>query len=216
MVQLDWKLRVAFCVLLALICPMISTAQQPALHLMPLPASAQAGTGSLRVDSSFTMAFTGYTEPRLDRAAERFLHRLSAQTALPVALKPTKRAKPTLLVQTDHASTEIQEPGEDESYTLEITANAAKITAANPLGSMHGLQTFLQLVDVSPDGFAAPAITIQDKPRFPWRGLMIDSARHFMPHEVIRRNLDGLEAVKMNVFHWHLSENQAFRAESKK
>jgi hexosaminidase len=78
------------------------------------------------------------------------------------------------------------------------------------------LQTFLQLVDVSSDGFSAPAVTIQDKPRFPWRGLMLDSARHFIPLDVIRRNLDGMEAVKMNVFHWHLSENQGFRAESKK
>jgi len=81
---------------------------------------------------------------------------------------------------------------------------------------MHGLQTFLQLVEVSPNGFAAPVVTIQDQPRFPWRGLMIDSARHFIPLDVIRRNIDGMEAVKMNVFHWHLSENQGFRVESKK
>jgi len=72
------------------------------------------------------------------------------------------------------------------------------------------------LVDVSPSGFAAPALKIQDQPRFPWRGLMIDSARHFIPMDVIRRNIDGMEAVKMNVFHWHLSENQGFRVESKK
>jgi hexosaminidase len=71
-------------------------------------------------------------------------------------------------------------------------------------------------VEVSPDGFAAPAVTIQDKPRFPWRGLMIDVARHFIPLDVLKRNLDGMEAVKMNVFHWHLSENQGFRVESKK
>jgi hexosaminidase len=219
---MDWKRRLSFYNQLILICPMIlispirTAAQQPVLHLMPLPAGAQAGSGSLQVDSSFTIAFTGYIEPRLDRAAERFLWRLSTQTALPIALKPTKSAKPTLSVQTDHASKEIQELGEDESYTLEVSADGAKITAPTPLGTMHGLQTFLQLVDVSPDGFSAPSVTIQDKPRFPWRGLMIDSARHFMPLEVIRRNLDGMEAVKMNVFHWHLSENQGFRAESKK
>src|SRR5436305_11283885 len=59
-------------------------------------------------------------------------------------------------------------------------------------------------------------LVIQDKPRFPWRGLMIDSGRHFMPVEVIERNLDGMAAVKMNVFHWHLSENQGFRIESKR
>jgi hexosaminidase len=74
----------------------------------------------------------------------------------------------------------------------------------------------LQLVEVMPQGFAAPAVRIADQPRFSWRGLMIDSGRHFMPMEVLKRNLDGMEAVKMNVFHWHLSENQGFRVESKK
>jgi hexosaminidase len=81
---------------------------------------------------------------------------------------------------------------------------------------MRGLQTFLQLMQISPQGFAVPAVSIQDKPRFPWRGLMIDSARHFMPVEVLKRNLDGMAALKLNVFHWHLSENQGFRIESKK
>jgi hexosaminidase len=81
---------------------------------------------------------------------------------------------------------------------------------------MRGLQTFLQLVHVTPQGFAVSAVVIQDKPRFPWRGLMIDSGRHFMPVDVIKRNLDGMAAVKLNVFHWHLSENQGFRVESKR
>jgi len=183
---------------------------------MPLPASAQSGTGSLAVDASFSVAFTGYTEPRLERAGERFLRQLARQTGLLISLHPAKSPKATLVVQTHHASKEIQEVGEDESYVLEVTTEGAKLTAPTPLGTLHGLQTFLQLVDVSPSGFAAPALKIQDQPRFPWRGLMIDSARHFIPMDVIRRNIDGMEAVKMNVFHWHLSENQGFRVESKK
>jgi len=196
--------------------PVMTTAQQPALNLMPLPANVQSGAGSLKVDSTFSMAFTGYNEPRLERAGERFLRQLARQTGLSLALKPSKSAKATFVIQTDHASKEIQEVGEDESYILDVSTASARLRASTPLGAMHGLQTFLQLVDVSPDGFSAPAVTIQDKPRFPWRGLMMDSARHFIPLEVIRRNLDGMEAVKMNVFHWHLSENQGFRAESKK
>src|SRR5882757_1332221 len=202
-----------FCVL---IYPAMTTAQQPALNLMPLPASAQSGTGSLEVDSSFSVAFAGPTEPRLERAGERFLLQLARQTGLPLALNPAKTARATLVIQADHAGKEIQEVGEDESYVLEVTATGAKLTAPTTLGAMHGLQTFLQLVDVSPGGFAATAVTIHDQPRFPWRGLMIDCARHFIPLDVMRRNLDGMEAVKMNVFHWHLSENQGFRAESKK
>jgi len=203
-------------VLCFLLGPTLTAAQQPALSLLPVPAQVQAESGSLRVDSSFSVAFTGYAEPRLDRAADRFLRQLAQQTAFPLSLKPTKNAKATLIIQTEHASKEIQEVGEDESYVLELSATGAKLTAATPLGSMHGLQTFLQLVNASADGFAAPAVTIHDKPRFPWRGLMIDSARHFIPLDVIKRNLNGMESVKMNVFHWHLSENQGFRVESRK
>jgi hexosaminidase len=195
-----------------------SAQEQTRLNLMPWPASLQTGSGGLRIDSSFSVALTGHTEARLDRAVQRFLRQLSRQTALPIPLSSATKAsaKPTLTVLTDHASKEVQELGEDESYTLAITTDGAKIEAPTPLGAMHGLQTFLQLVEVSPDGFAAPALAIQDKPRFPWRGLMIDVSRHFIPMDVLKRNLDGLEAVKMNVFHWHLSENQGFRVESKK
>ncbi len=203
-------------ILCSLLHPAMTIAQQPALNLMPLPANVQPGTGSLRVDSAFSVAFTGYIEPRLERASERFLRQLARQTGLPLALKPSKTGKATLVIQTDHASKEIQEVGEDESYILDVSTASARLRATTPLGTMHGLQTFLQLVDVSSDGFAVPAATIQDKPRFPWRGLMIDSARHFIPLDVIHRNLDAMEAVKMNVFHWHLSENQGFRAESRK
>ena len=203
-------------VLCVLSYPAMTTAQQPVLNLMPVPANVQSGTGNLAVDSSFSVAFTGYSEPRLERAGERFLKQLARQTALPLSLRPAQTAKATLVIQTDHASKEIQEVGEDESYILDVSTASARLRASTPLGTMHGLQTFLQLVDVSANGFAAPVVTIQDQPRFPWRGLMIDSARHFIPLDVIRRNIDGMEAVKMNVFHWHLSENQGFRAESKK
>ena len=186
------------------------------LYLMPVPSSVQIGVGQLPIDSSFSLGFTGYTEPRLDRAAQRFLRRLSRQTGIPIVAKPSVAAKALLVIHADHASKEIQELGEDESYILEVSSKGAKISAPTPLGVLHGLQSFLQLVEVSPDGFAAPAVTINDKPRFPWRGLMIDSARHFIPLDVIKRNIDGMEAVKMNVFHWHLSDNQGFRVESKK
>jgi hexosaminidase len=120
------------------------------------------------------------------------------------------------VVHIDKASKEIPELGEDESYTLEVASNGAKLNAPTTLGALRGLQTFCQLVENTPSGFAVPAVSIQDSPRFPWRGLMIDVGRHFIPLDVLRRNLDGMEAVKLNVFHWHLSENQGFRIESKK
>jgi hexosaminidase len=202
--------------ILLMLSPRTYSQEQTPLNLMPYPSSLQMGAGSLKIDSSFAVSLTGYSEPRLDRAAQRFLHTLHRQTALLFATTPANAGNATLVVHTDHAGKEIQELGEDESYTLEVSPTGAKLSAPTPLGTLHGLQTFLQLVQISPDGFIAPSVTIKDQPRFPWRGLMIDSARHFIPLDVLRRNIDGLEAVKMNVFHWHLSENQGFRVESKR
>ena len=80
---------------------------------------------------------------------------------------------------------------------------------------MRGLATFLQLVDLDSKGFGVPAVAIHDRPRFQWRGLMIDVGRHWMPVDAIERNLDAMELLKLNVFHWHLSDDQGFRVESK-
>jgi hexosaminidase len=187
-----------------------------ALNLMPQPASVTQGSGALRIDPNFTLAFTGHTESRLDRAGERFLTQLHRQTGLFLGKPAHEAAQAILVVHTDRASKDVQELNEDESYTLEVTSTGAKLNAANPLGVLRGLQTFLQMVEVAPDGFAAPAVTIQDQPRFAWRGLLIDVGRHFIPIDVLKRNLDGMEAVKMNVLHLHLSDNQGFPVESKK
>jgi hexosaminidase len=199
------------------------TAQTPTdLNIMPLPAKAQLGSGVLPVDKGFTLGFTGFRDERLDRAGQRFLMQLHRETGIVFAaagsqagmLAPRDAARATLLVTTGHDSKPVQELGEDESYTLEVTPTGAKLNAPTTLGTLRGLQTFLQLVSITPNGFSVQAVSIQDQPRFPWRGLMIDSARHFMPIPVVKRNLDGMEAVKMNVFHWHLSDNQGFRVES--
>ena len=156
--------------------------------------------GSLKIDGSFTLSFAGYREARLERAGQRFMTPLNHETGIVFGHAPADSASASMVVTTDHESKLVQEPGEDESYTLEVTPSGAKLHAANPLGTLRGLQTFLQLVSITPDGFAVPAVSIQDQPRFPWRGLMIDVARHFIPLEVLKRNLDGMEAVKLNVF----------------
>jgi hexosaminidase len=202
-------------VLCFMLFPGNSSAQEPVqLPIMPLPASAVPGTGSLSVDHGLQVVLEGYTEPRLERARLRFLVTLSRETGVPmIPAQLSKEGK--LVIKTAGPSASVQQLGEDESYHLEVTAAGASLTAPNPLGVLHGLQTFLQLVHSTPAGYAVESVTIDDKPRFPWRGLMIDSGRHFMPLDVIRENLDGMEAVKMNVFHWHLSEDQGFRIESK-
>jgi len=202
----------------SLLIPLVPARAQTTneLNVMPLPSKAQPGNGSLKIDGQFTLAFEGFHDARLDRAGQRFLTTLRHQTGLVFGHGTADPAKSTLVVTTDHDSKPVQELGEDESYSLEITPESAKLHAANTLGTLRGLQTFLQLVSVSPSGFVVPASSIQDQPRFPWRGLMIDVSRHFIPLPVLKRNLDGMEAVKLNVFHWHLSDNEGFRVESKK
>jgi hexosaminidase len=106
--------------------------------------------------------------------------------------------------------------GEDESYSLEVGTQHATLKANTALGALRGLETVLQLVSANQDGYFLPLVTVQDRPRFAWRGLMIDVSRHWQPVEVIKRNIDGLAAVKMNVFHWHLTDDQGFRVECKR
>src|SRR4029077_5710015 len=125
-------------------------------------------------------------------------------------------ANPSLLIHLEHGRQEVQSLGEDESYELTIGESGAKLNASNPLGILHGLQTFLQLVEITANGFAVPVVTIKDQPRFAWRGLLIDVGRHFIPLDVLKRNLDGMAAVKMNVLHLHLYDNEGFRLESKR
>ncbi|HEX3820352.1 MAG TPA: family 20 glycosylhydrolase [Candidatus Sulfotelmatobacter sp.] len=188
-------------------------ASQPQLNLMPMPASVQQGSGQLPITQAFSVSVTGTHDASLDSGVQRFLTQLSWQTGIP--FRPEAGAATTLEVQVDHGREAIQKLGEDESYDLSVTDSGAKLNAATPLGALDGLQTFLQLVAITPTGFAAPAVTIKDQPRFPWRGLLIDVSRHFIPLDVLMRNLDAMAAVKMNVLHWHLSDDQGFRAESK-
>jgi len=185
-------------------------------NLMPQPAHAQLGNGQLLIGPTFSVAITGQKEARLQRAVELFLIQLGQQIGMPpIDMMVTGSTNATLVIQCASGTRSVQELGEDESYRLEIGNSGAKLSAATALGVMRGLQTFLQLVTTTGEGFAAPAVVIDDNPRFPWRGLMIDVGRHFIPLDVLKRNLDGMAAVKLNVFHWHLSENQGFRVESK-
>ena len=182
-----------------------------------MPAKVQMGSGQLLIGPTFSVSIAGRHEARLDRAVEIFLGQLGRQIGMPpIDMQVADSANATLVIQAAGGTKSVQELGEDESYRLDISNSGARLNAPTTLGVMRGLQTFLQLVQTTGAGFAVPAASIEDRPRFPWRGLMIDVGRHFIPLDVLKRNLDGMAAVKLNVFHWHLSENQGFRIESKK
>ncbi len=193
----------------------VSAQGEDPLSIMPLPSHVAQGQGQFLIDGNFGIALEGYTEPRLKRAQQRFLDTLSRETGIPL-WREAQFNQPSFVIKTAGPSDPVQQLGEDESYRLEISENHVQLTAPNPLGILHGLQTFLQLVRTTPQGFSVPVVAIDDQPRFPWRGLMIDVGRHFMPIPVIERNLNAMEAVKLNVFHWHLSDDQGFRAQSEK
>jgi hexosaminidase len=182
---------------------------------MPMPATVMPAAGRLLVTQTFSIALTGYSDPKLERAAQRFLRDLGRQTGYFLSERLAGASQANLTIHAEHGSEPVQDLGENESYVLDVSSAGAKLTAPNPLGIMHGLQTFLQLVAVAPDGYAAPAVHIEDSPRFPWRGLSVDVSRHFISMEVLKRNVDGMAAVKMNVLHLHLSDDQGFRMESR-
>jgi len=194
--------------LFALSCAaIVAHAALPAL--MPMPAKVDFAAGHLAIDAGFGVAPDA--NPRLAPAVKRFLDRVARQTG--VFLSPTGPAATFEIACAPCAA--FPALGEDESYQLDVTPAGASLKAATVTGALHGMETFLQLIQPGPEGYQAPAVHIADQPRFAWRGLMLDCSRHFLPIEVVERNLDAMAAVKLNVFHWHLSDDQGFRAESK-
>ncbi len=193
---------------------------------MPWPAQISVRNEAFRigVDFSISVSGAGGNDTRVRAAAQRTIARLARQTGLPLSLtNPADRSLTTEALMTvaverrDHAGP--QKLGDDESYALLISSDRIRLSADGPLGALRGFETFLQLVipcvGDSP-GFCAPQVEIRDQPRFPWRGLSLDVSRHFIPIDGIERTIDGLAAVKLNVLHWHLSDDQGFRVESKK
>jgi hexosaminidase len=201
------------------VCALVSAmAQTPTLFvntLMPEPAHLAAQEGSLAITNSFTAATDSFHDDRLDAAVAHMLTRLENHTGMQIAQTPASSGTATLTITVDGAGEAIQSVDENESYSLDVTLTGAHLKAATDVGAMHGLETFLQLVQTDGSNYFLPAVSIQDTPRFRWRGLMIDSSRHFEPVDVIKRTLDGMAAVKLNVFHWHLTDDQGFRIESK-
>jgi hexosaminidase len=189
-------------------------AAEPAL--MPLPVKVQATAGKLAINANFVVETVGAANARLAPAVRSFLARVSRQTGVMYAPVPPAPADARRLVIDCAGGPEYPALGEDESYTLDVSDAEARIKAATAEGAIHGLATLAQLIQPGPDGFQVAGVHIEDRPRFPWRGLMLDVCRHWMPVEVVKRNLDAMAAVKLNVLHWHLSEDQGFRVESKR
>jgi hexosaminidase len=192
---------------------------------MPVPSSITRGEGTFTVTpagggpSTFTYNYGQTHDARLEAAVRRDMVRLGRTCGGEVLRSTIDHPSPTqasLLINVTGPGEAVQTMDEDESYQLRVTTQGATLTAANDLGAMHGLETLLQLATMDHGACVLPVVTINDVPRFRWRGFMLDVSRHFEPVGAVERTLDGMAAAKLNVFHWHLSDDQSFRAESKK
>jgi hexosaminidase len=183
--------------------------------LMPQPAHLSTGTGSIPWTNAITVGVPHFSDQRLDDAIARTLEQMERKTGVHRQRSITTSSASTLVIDVDGAGEAVQSLDENESYTLTVTSSNVILHAATVVGAMRGMTTLLQLIQTDGSTFFVPAVTIDDSPRFRWRGLMIDVGRHFEPVAVVKRNLDAMAAVKLNVFHWHLTEDQGFRIESK-
>ena len=209
--------------LLLLACALTSAAPAAAqptepdpLDLMPVPASVTRLEGSFSLGETLSVAVLSPASERIEGALERFVSRLAKRTGTPLRLDRVNEARSAVVVieYPQVPSGPLPSLEDDESYRLSVAPGKITLESAGPVGALRGLATLVQLPTREGDAWVLPAVEISDAPRFSWRGLMIDVVRHWQPMEVIERNLDAMEAVKLNVLHLHLSDDQAFRVES--
>ncbi|WP_061707779.1 beta-N-acetylhexosaminidase [Pseudenterobacter timonensis] len=182
------------------------------LPLMPWPAKVErpAAQGALILSNDLAVSVTGDDPGDI---AGRLRERLALQTGW--TLRPQAASDKAIIRINIARKVKPQPlPDSDESYRLVVDASGVNITANTRFGALRAIETLLQLVQNGAKNTAVPWVTIDDAPRFPWRGLLLDSARHFIPLEDIKRQIDGMAAAKLNVLHWHLTDDQGWRFSS--
>jgi len=210
------KASIGTCIIVMLtICSGTLLAQSGSFDWMPIPKQWEHLPENFRLTSEFRVKLDDYSSDRLEAYATRFLRRLDKKTGLffPQEDVNSSIERADFLIKVKREGELTLE--ENEAYQLLIKADQMELIAETDIGAMRGLETLFQILDADKTGYFFPGIKIDDEPRFPWRGLMIDVARHFQPINVIKRNIDGLAAVKMNVLHLHLVDDHGFRVESK-
>lgn len=199
-------------------CCIAVNGQQNTLNLMPLPKQWAVMGGKNRITNKFTVSVqVNTTDTVLFKAVNRAYQTLNRKTGLSFSqqyITPADKNDSAALVVNVKAQAHA-DIGVDEGYSLKVGEKQIILNAATTIGVLHGLQTVIQLCDKDENGYYFPRVQIDDSPRFKWRGLMIDVARHFISYDEMKRNIDAMAAVKMNVLHWHLTDDEGFRVESK-
>jgi hexosaminidase len=192
---------------LFLACALPILAGTPDLALIPQPAKISYQHGALKLSGPITVA-PASEGPELKEAAA-LLYSAVAMDLGATAGPSHRPARATflLLIDTKISGT--------EAYRLDITPRQARLAAPNAAGLFYGIQTLRQLLFQARATHALPCLRIEDQPRFSWRGMHLDVSRHFFPPAFIKRYLDVLALHKMNVFHWHLTDDHGWRIEIK-
>ena len=206
------------------------------LALMPYPQSVTQQAGHYLLTQKIHVNIQGMSEKRqafLSQRLSKQLQNFGYQVITTPIVEGAAVSTINLSINQEKISPyALPKLKHDESYQLKINAQGIEIIADNDFGAMQGIATLLQLIpsNTSVDTATAetrkaetkkakitkiPLLTINDFPRFPWRGLMLDSVRHFLSINTIKRQIDGMAAAKLNVFHWHLTDDQGWRIESK-
>ncbi|PLW93355.1 MAG: hypothetical protein C0592_06405, partial [Marinilabiliales bacterium] len=193
--------------------------QNEEISIIPKPVSIEFTDGQFVLDEHVRF-FIGF-QPELYKPCKAFIDYFRFEIGFHIDID---RAKEPGYSYINVETSDTAEWCGEEGYHLEVTEEEINITALKPAGIFYALQSLKQVLlysEFTPRGFAknifyAPACIIHDKPRFQWRGMNLDCCRHFMEKDFVKRYIDLLAFHKMNVLHWHLTEDQGWRIEIKK
>jgi hexosaminidase len=187
-----------------------------AVSIIPQPANIQMKEGQFTLTSN-TVIWTTTATRSLGSQLERYLE---PATGYDFAVRSGTPTGNRIILRLDPSLTKLG----PEGYVLDVARGAITIRAPKQAGIFYGIQSLRQLlpVEIFRDAtvagvqWKAPAVHIEDEPRFGWRGMHLDVSRHFMPKEFVKKFIDLLALHKMNSFHWHLTDDQGWRIEIKK
>ena len=192
--------------------PAAAAAARP-LPLIPVPADIARGQGEFVVDAGMPLVAAA-DDPAAREAAARFADLVQASFGHAPTVVDAAQGRAAIVFATDPDAA-----SRAEGYALEVAPDGIRVRAGDAAGLFYGGVTLWQLL--SGDARHAlpvtlPALRIEDAPRFAWRGFMLDSARHMQSVDQIKRLLDQMARHKLNVFHWHLTDDQGWRLEIKR
>ncbi len=190
------------------------TQDHPAI--IPQPAQIQRTDGEFPISKLRAVEFN-HSDADVQPVAEYLASWLSDATrrTIPVSQSAGHPASGTITLNRTNANASLG----DEGYELRVTTDAIRLSAPTPRGLFYAVQTLRQLLPPKPNATpnaTLPCLAIKDQPRYRWRGMLLDCCRHFMTKEFVKRYIDLLAFHKMNVLHWHLTEDQGWRIEIKK